>query len=1010
MGRRSYLPLLYLSRLIEMGNYLNILNHTSQAVHFDASHVTTGKYGDKGRYVTTHSGHVIFIVEGGGFVPKHLRADDQEIKHFSRAALERKLIHHHEELEGGHTAHADEQLSKYVNPFKFRADSRGRLPEEIANYLDKHSAERHLFELAKPGETAQGEDVIGELGIDRYLDIARGMSEGRLTAAKAFAEKSPDPEIQFLNHIHENLPTETAQGLRAKATKLRNRAAGKHHEERAKLLAEAERHEARAREAAEQKMVAVEPGKLRVGAEFTIHGHKFRVAEDENGYKVLQSEHDYHQHPVDALRSVPVDQGSFRQGRLAKPVDDIPFASGYMAFMSDLFGRESIGGTQRHLFDLDDRNGVWRTIHHVHVFIRDGKITRGPHNLQGRTLSEAHEHVVGPNEHAIGKMSDAELHERHANAHERKRAIGTALQVAERSPLANMFREMNIEEHRGKMGAIKEEIGKYEREKAKREAAKPKVVDLNKQLGMFSKDAVKATPRGESGTKQEVKPDKGADRTKPQAEAPKRSSGKAKSEWPEWNAHGSDTLKTISDIVSKEEHQSYGLRWVHPNQKNVKAGTALPRSWRWDDGNQTNDRLEGTSAVFLHNSDNPYLPSGEDIQSAISRLGTYHGANGKHIVLVGGDWHQGGNDEGEAVIHNAKILHAWRIAEESPESPAPASGSDTHEFTHPHPSGDIQVKAESTGGQLHTVTATQDGKPIAPDHPAAQEVVGKAIESNDVIAKRQAIEHIKATGVTADQIKFLREKHIPELQQELNAELAGHSRAMVKLRSRQDAARIIAEQPYSKTAHAMGFLDGDPVDLSKYAAKVDKKTARINALSDELDKSHRLSHMWDLAKSADAAGETVRGDAVAAAVQQARDAAKSSLVNEIEAGHHEQPEPPQLSPELKQRATQLRDQAKVYDQWVNRPTASAHYKKKYAEMRDKSLADADAIERGQSKGKPSIQENIVAAEAANKAPLTPQGEVAQARGHSQAQAKIYHTHRAIGHRYDCGYLNFMVAV
>ena len=258
-----------------------------------------GKYGDEGKYVTLESGHVIFITDRSGFVPKHLRAGDAEAKRFTRAGLEKALIDHHEQMGGGFTDHDDATEASLQAPFVFRG-RHGKLPEEIGRHLDASPAMKRVVRLARPGEVAGGEDAMAQLGEDRYLSLLKNKTTGRLTAAKATATASDDPEISFLSAIHDHLP-----GGRGKVT-------------------------------------AVKPGELRVGTKFTIHGNAFRVAEDDQGHRVLQGGVDFPSTPLDALRSVPVDVGSFRQGRAAKgdsyegagrmirrakvaPADDIPF-------------------------------------------------------------------------------------------------------------------------------------------------------------------------------------------------------------------------------------------------------------------------------------------------------------------------------------------------------------------------------------------------------------------------------------------------------------------------------------------------------------------------------------------------------------------------------------------------------------------------------------------------------------------------------------------------------------
>ena len=64
-----------------------------------------------------------------------------------------------------------------------------------------------------------------------------------------------------------------------------------------------------------------------MGSKFKVHNHEFRVAEDEMGNRILQAGHDYPDTPVDALSTIPVDEGSFRQARHKKAkAEEIPFS------------------------------------------------------------------------------------------------------------------------------------------------------------------------------------------------------------------------------------------------------------------------------------------------------------------------------------------------------------------------------------------------------------------------------------------------------------------------------------------------------------------------------------------------------------------------------------------------------------------------------------------------------------------------------------------------------------
>jgi hypothetical protein len=82
-----------------------------------------------------------------------------------------------------------------------------------------------------------------------------------------------------------------------------------------------------------------------------------------------------------------------------------------------------VGGQPARQTRDSDEGGVWRTINGAHVFIKDGKITKGPAALVGKSEGEASRHSPGPghvkagavgNEHeeikVIRSDSEAEAH------------------------------------------------------------------------------------------------------------------------------------------------------------------------------------------------------------------------------------------------------------------------------------------------------------------------------------------------------------------------------------------------------------------------------------------------------------------------------------------------------------------------------------------------------------------------------------------------------------------------
>ncbi len=340
----------------------------------DGRPMQTGTSGEQGHYFTAQDGKVCFIPDKSGFVPAHLRAGDAEAKRFSRAGIEKALVDHHNATHDtvGEQAEWDAAGRGHSQTTFHKA-----LPAEVNRYLEGSPAARRLFHVTDEAGQAGGSDALSDLGEDRYFEHVDRLHGSNLGAAKRTAATSADPEVSFLNAVHSAIPTgETRAGLRQKATKLRAKAAqvpaGRAREA---VLAKADDHDRRASTADAGGIVAVKPGELRVGTQFTTHGVKFRVAEDADGLRVLQHGADYGEStPLDALRSVPVDAGSFRQGRVRQgdahenagrvkvgkarsPVDDIPFSAGPVPLDAITLAAETTGkqGDAGRYRDVDGR-------------------------------------------------------------------------------------------------------------------------------------------------------------------------------------------------------------------------------------------------------------------------------------------------------------------------------------------------------------------------------------------------------------------------------------------------------------------------------------------------------------------------------------------------------------------------------------------------------------------------------------------------------------------------------
>ena len=108
------------------------------------------------------------------------------------------------------------------------------------------------------------------------------------------------------------------------------------------------------------------------------------------------------------------------------------------------------------------------------------------------------------------------------------------------------------------------------------------------------------------------------------------------------------TLKDISNLQKILQDfdwpfQHVGIRIVDSDYDDYDAevGSILGPSRCWVDNEWTADFLSGTSCIGL--------------ESAVQPV-TYAGYSGRRVLVIGGDYAEGGEDAGELVIRDAEVL------------------------------------------------------------------------------------------------------------------------------------------------------------------------------------------------------------------------------------------------------------------------------------------------------------------------------------------------------------------
>jgi hypothetical protein len=118
----------------------------------------------------------------------------------------------------------------------------------------------------------------------------------------------------------------------------------------------------------------------------------------------------------------------------------------------------------------------------------------------------------------------------------------------------------------------------------------------------------------------------------------------------------------VRDAIASSNYQIYGLRMVSEDDPIAEGTTAEP-SFRWDDGQQLDDVLDGTSAIAIGGYDEEITD--EQIARAFKLVRDYPG---KRLAVLGAENGQGGEDRGEVVMKDAQVLKVFPASWKSGES------------------------------------------------------------------------------------------------------------------------------------------------------------------------------------------------------------------------------------------------------------------------------------------------------------------------------------------------------
>ena len=105
-------------------------------------------------------------------------------------------------------------------------------------------------------------------------------------------------------------------------------------------------------------------------------------------------------------------------------------------------------------------------------------------------------------------------------------------------------------------------------------------------------------------------------------------------------------MADFAEIIEKQEFDFYGIRAHRGNA--VEVGGVCDESMVWDDGECTEDSLDGTCAMLVR--------EGDDLDLAIKGVSKMYVWDNEEIILIAGHYASHGEDDGEIVIRDAVRL------------------------------------------------------------------------------------------------------------------------------------------------------------------------------------------------------------------------------------------------------------------------------------------------------------------------------------------------------------------
>lgn len=105
-----------------------------------------------------------------------------------------------------------------------------------------------------------------------------------------------------------------------------------------------------------------------------------------------------------------------------------------------------------------------------------------------------------------------------------------------------------------------------------------------------------------------------------------------------------ETNDNNKQAMEEKEMTNYDVYAIRFDNREFEEGQEVPNSFHWEDGQITNEELDGVCGLYI-----------ENIEEAEKHLNASY--EGKHVYIIGGNWgYEWGQDDNEIIISGAEIV------------------------------------------------------------------------------------------------------------------------------------------------------------------------------------------------------------------------------------------------------------------------------------------------------------------------------------------------------------------